>query len=168
MFFCASSAVSLGWCHLLPSAAMHTVHTAVCAAGFDHTTPSCYRILHTRPFWFKFIRIQQFAVLKVTKWHTPPLITVPHPKPLSPSCHCRQTNIPTYCALLPYISNDRTFHLLICYYFLRTYLLHTSEEQTNKHVSPVTVSTARHEHQNKNLKENCLWKDKEHDGWAWF
>jgi hypothetical protein len=110
---------------------MHTVHTGVCAAGFEHTTPSCYRMLHTRPFWFKFIRIQPFTVLKATKWHTPPLITVPHPKPLSNSCYCRQTNIPTYYAVLPCIINDRTFRLLVCYCFFRLYLLHTSKVQTN-------------------------------------
>ena len=35
--FCVFSAVSIGWCHLVLSAAMHTVHTVVCAAEFQHT-----------------------------------------------------------------------------------------------------------------------------------
>jgi hypothetical protein len=140
MLFCAFSAVPSGWRRLVLQAAMHTVHTDVYAAVFELTTPSYYRMLHTRPLWFKLIRIQLFTVLKATKWHTPPLITVPHPKPLSPSqySHCRHTNIPTNYALLPCIIkvSPPWPHILSARVLLLISSLSISHfEGTNQHVS---------------------------------
>jgi hypothetical protein len=115
----------------------------VCAAVFELTTPSYYRMLHTRPLWFKLIRIQLFTVLKATKWHTLPLTTVPHPKPLSPFyySHCPHTNIPTNYALLPCIIKVSLSwpHVLSARVLLLIWTLFlTHFEGTNQHTSPIT------------------------------
>lgn len=119
---CAFSAVSLGWYRLVLSRTVHTVHTSMCAAGFQHTTVSCYRMLHTRPSDFSSSELNPLLFYRPQMTHctihrrpsSTQAITVTllllsseeHSNILCPSSTHNQSVSPM---------TDRTFHLLASY-----------------------------------------------------